>query len=44
MQEISDPFDDRIIKKVSPPPKYPLSRKLLFPKKNVPDWKELKNH
>ena len=29
---------------MSPPPKYPLSRKLLFPKKNIPDWKELKNH
>ena len=44
MKEISDPFDDRIIKKVSPPPKYPMNRKILFPKKNIPDWKELKNH
>ena len=44
MKEISDPFDDRIVKKVSSPPKFPLSRKILFPKKNVPDWKALRDH
>ena len=45
MKEISDPFDDRVIKKVSPPPKLPMSRKILFPKKNnIPDWNALKEH
>ena len=42
--QISNPFDDRIMKKVSPPPMYPLDRKILFNKKGIPDWKALKNH
>ena len=44
MKELSDPYDDRIVKKVLSPPKFPLSRKILFPKKNIPDWKALKSH
>jgi serine/threonine-protein phosphatase 2B catalytic subunit len=44
MKQLLDPFDDRVIKKVSPPPAYPLDRKLLFPKKGLPDWKTVKNH
>ena len=44
MNGLSDPFDDRIMKKVSPPPKYPIKNKKLFPKKNIPDWKALQSH
>jgi hypothetical protein len=45
MSSLSDPFDDdRIVKKVAPPPRFPLEHKILFPKKNNPDWKFLKTH
>ena len=45
MEELSDPFlDDRVMKNVMPPPRYPLERQKLFPKKNQPDWKLLKTH
>ena len=45
MEEVSDPFlDDRVMKKVAPPPRFPLEHQKLFPKKNLPDWKLLKSH
>ena len=45
MEELSDPFlDDRVMKKVAPPPRFPLEHQKLFPKKNLPDWKLLKSH
>jgi serine/threonine-protein phosphatase 2B catalytic subunit len=45
MSSLSDPFDDdRIIKKVAAPPRYPLEHKILFPQKNIPDWKALRTH
>ena len=45
MNQLSDPFDDdRVMKKVAPPPRFPLDRKILVPKKNIPDWKALKSH
>ena len=44
MEELSDSFDDRVMKNVMPPPKYPLDHSKLFPKKGLPDWKLLKTH
>ena len=45
MEELSDPFlDDRVMKNVAPPPRYPMEHQKLFPKKNLPDWKALKSH
>jgi len=45
MEEVTDPFlDDRVMKKVAPPPRFPLEHQKLFPKKNLPDWKLLKSH
>ena len=44
MNDLLDPFDDRIMKKISPPPKYPMKNKKLFPNKNIPDWKALQSH
>ena len=45
MEELSDPFlDDRVMKNVAPPPRFPLEHQKLFPKKNLPDWKVLKSH
>ncbi len=45
MEELSDPFlDDRVMKNVLPPPRFPMDHQKLFPKKNQPDWKALKSH
>ena len=45
MEEVSDPFlDDRVVKNVLPPPRFPMDHQKLFPKKNQPDWKALKSH
>ena len=45
MEELSDPFlDDRVMKNVAPPPRFPMEHQKLFPKKNLPDWKALKSH
>ena len=45
MEEVSDPFlDDRVMKNVAPPPRFPMEHQKLFPKKNLPDWKALKSH
>ena len=45
MEEVSDPFlDDRVMKNVLPPPRFPMDHQKLFPKKNQPDWKALKTH
>ena len=41
---LDDPANDRVIKDVLPPPMFNLSHSKLFPKKNVPDWRELKKH
>ena len=41
---IEDPSNDRVITEVIPPPLHNLSHSKLFPKKNLPDWKELKEH
>eukprot|EP01066_Platyproteum_vivax_P010855 Platyproteum_vivax@DN4888_c0_g1_i1.p1 len=41
----TDPFADRVVKEIEPPPSKPLADELLFPKKNgVPDWKVLRDH
>lgn len=44
MEELNDPFDDRVIKNIEPPARYPLEHDKLFPKKNIPDWKLLQTH
>ena len=45
MEELSDPFlEDRVKKKVAPPPRYPMEHQKLFPKKNQPDWEALRDH
>ena len=44
MKDISDPFNDRVMKNVAPPPRYPIKNKILFPRKNIPDWKALRTH
>ena len=41
---LPDPFEDRVIKEVSPPPHLPLPRNKLFPKPNLPDWKLVRHH
>ena len=41
---LPDPFEDRVIKEVSPPPHLPLPRNKLFPKPNLPDWKLIRHH
>ena len=41
---LPDPFEDRVMKDVLPPPQRPLQRNKLFPKKDLPDWKVLRTH
>jgi len=43
MKDISDSFNDGVMKNVAPP-KYPIKNKILFPRKNIPDWKALKTY
>ena len=45
MENLPNPFNDRVIKKCLPPPKYPLSHDELFPNKDgIPNWKLVKEH
>ena len=44
VESIPNPFEDRVIKDVLPPPHLPLPRNKLFPKKGIPDWKVLRTH
>ena len=45
MEELSDPFlDDRVMKNIAPPPRFPIEHQKLFPKKGIPDWQALKTH
>ena len=41
---LPDPFDDRVIKEVKPPPHLPLPKNKIFPKPNIPDWKVLRHY
>ena len=41
---MDDPANDRVITEVIPPPMFNLSHTRLFPKRNVPNWRELKEH
>lgn len=41
---LPDPFEDRVMKEVLPPPHLPLSHNQVFPKKGLPDWKILRDH
>ena len=41
---IEDPANDRVIKKILPPPMFNLSHSKLFPKPKLPDWIALKEH
>ncbi len=40
---LPDPFDDRVIKEVQPPPHLPLSHNKMFPTKDIPDWKAIRH-
>ena len=44
VDSLPDPFEDRVMKDVLPPPHLPLPHAKLFPKKGVPDWKVLRDH
>eukprot|EP00742_Colponemidia_sp_Colp-10_P001050 GILJ01001136.1.p1 GENE.GILJ01001136.1~~GILJ01001136.1.p1 ORF type:complete len:472 (-),score=66.36 GILJ01001136.1:224-1639(-) len=45
MDPLPDPLGDRAVKDVPPPPHFPLSHELLFPKKDgIPDWRLLQKH
>ena len=44
VEPLPDPFEDRVMKTVLPPPHLPLPHNKLFPKKNLPDWKTLRDH
>ena len=41
---MDDPANDRVITEVIPPPMFNLSHAKLFPKPNMPNWRELKEH
>ncbi len=43
VEPLPDPFEDRVMKDILPPPHLPLPHNKLFPKKGVPDWKSLKD-
>jgi len=46
MQSLTDPYNDRQIKKLRPPPHRPLNSNLVFGTSNnpKPDWKFIKEH
>jgi serine/threonine-protein phosphatase 2B catalytic subunit len=45
MDTLPDPFNDRQIKSIPPPPHKPLEESLLYPaEKHIPDWRVLKTH
>ena len=44
VEPLPDPFEDRVMKDVLPPPHLPLPHNKLFPKKGLPDWKTLRDH
>ena len=44
VESLPDPFEDRVIKEVLPPPHVPLPHNKLFPQKGIPDWKILRAH
>lgn len=44
VEPLPDPFEDRVMKDVLPPPHLPLPHSKLFPKKGIPDWKVLRDH
>ncbi|MCQ2821493.1 MAG: metallophosphoesterase [archaeon] len=41
---IPDPFEDRVMKDIPPPPFLPLAHNKLFNKKGMPEWKVLRDH
>ena len=41
MEPLVDPFNDRIIRSLPPPPHRPLTSDMVFGNNNVPDWKML---
>ena len=44
VEPLPDPFEDRVMKDVLPPPHQPLPHSKLFPKKGIPEWKVLRDH
>ena len=44
VEPLPDPFEDRVMKDILPPPHIPLPHNKLFPKKGIPDWKTLRDH
>ena len=44
VDSLPDPFEDRVMRDVLPPPHLPLPHAKLFPKKGIPDWKVLRDH
>ena len=44
VEPLPDPFEDRVMKDILPPPHLPLPHNKLFPKKGIPDWKTVRDH
>lgn len=44
MQEIADPKNDRVVKSMPAPPRYPLSARELFLPNNKVDWNLLRQN
>ena len=44
VEPLPDPFEDRVMRDILPPPHIPLPHNKLFPKKGIPDWKTLRDH
>ena len=44
VETLPDPFDDRVMKKIMPPPHIPMPHELLFPTPGIPNWKVLRDH
>ena len=44
MEPLLDPYDDRAVKSLEPPPSMPLSDTLMWSSKDVPNWETIRNH
>lgn len=44
MEPLLDPYNDRKVKSLEPPPYLPLSEELLWTAKDMPDWEVLRDH
>jgi serine/threonine-protein phosphatase 2B catalytic subunit len=44
MEPLLDPYNDRKVKSVEPPPYLPLSEELLWSAKDMPNWEIIRDH